>query len=167
MLVVRQIDFGWRLLVEAAVFDVSDDADDRFRPVAHMARELRGDPNLSSNGIEACEKPLCRSLVDQGDLRRCRRVTSVEETSRADRNPHRPEVVRADDPHGRRWHRCRFGLGLVLATEPGYDIEIARERQPECDGRGFHARFRLQAREERRHERVEVRGSRILRRRKR
>ena len=118
-------------------------------------------------GSSACEKPLCRSLVDQDDFRRCRRITAVEETARADRNPHRLEVVRADDPHRRRRHRCRVRLGLVVTTEPGDDIEIARERQPACDGRRFHSGFRLQSREERRHECVEVRGRRILRGRKR
>src|SRR5262245_62960491 len=105
MLVVRQIDFGGRLFVETAVLDVADDADDGLRAVARVACGLRADANLLSYGIETWEEPLRRSLVDQGHLRRGRRVASVEETSRADRDPHRSEVVRADDAHGRGRHR--------------------------------------------------------------
>ena len=82
MLVVREIDFRRRLLVEAAVLDVADDADDRFGPVARMAREFRADPNLLSDGIDAGEEPLRRSFVDEGDLGRRRGVACREETSR-------------------------------------------------------------------------------------
>ena len=56
MLVVRQIDFGGRLLVEAAVFDVADNADDGLGPVARLSRELRGHQYLLTDGIECRRK---------------------------------------------------------------------------------------------------------------
>ena len=127
MLLVRQVDLGRRVLVEAVVLDVADDADDRLRSIARLARELRADPNLLSNGVLSREKSLCGPFVDEDDLRTRRRITSVEWPAVADRDPHRLEVVRADDPHGGRRHRCRVGLRLAFVTEAGYDVEIACE----------------------------------------
>ena len=64
VLLVRQVNLGRRVLVEAAVLDVTDDADDRLRSVARVARELRADSNLLSNGVLSREVSPCgRSLM--------------------------------------------------------------------------------------------------------
>ena len=64
MLLVRQIYLCRRVLVEAAVFDVPDDADDGLRSVARSARELRADSNLLPDRILSREVSLCgRSLM--------------------------------------------------------------------------------------------------------
>src|SRR4029450_8337562 len=68
MWVVRQIEFGGRLLIEAAIFDIADDAYHRLWSVTRAARELCTDSNPLSNRIESGEEPLCRSLVDENDF---------------------------------------------------------------------------------------------------
>ena len=62
MLLVRQVDLCRRVLVEAAILDVPHDADDGLRSVARVARELRADSNLLSNGVLSREVSLVRSV---------------------------------------------------------------------------------------------------------
>src|SRR5262245_35988123 len=75
---VRQVNLGRRVLVEAAVSDVTHDADDRLRSTARVTRELRADSNLLSNGVLPREESLCGPFVDEDDLRTRRRITPVE-----------------------------------------------------------------------------------------
>ena len=158
MLLVRQVNLCRRVLVEAAVFDVPDDADDRLRSVARVARELRADSNLLSNGVLSREESLCGPFVDEDDLRTRRRIAPVEWPAGADRDLHHLEVFRADDPHRGRRHRCRVRLRLPFVTEAGQGVEIARERKAHRHRRRFNTGFRLQSREQRRHERSRTRG---------
>src|SRR4051812_27536928 len=125
MLLVRQVNLGRRVLVEAAVFDVPDDADDRLWSTARLAGELGGHSNLLSNRVLSWEESLCRPFVDEDDLRTRRCIARVEWPALADRNAHRREVCRADDAHGRRGHRCGVGLRLAFVAEAGDGVEIA------------------------------------------
>ena len=86
MLLVRQVNLGRRVLVEAAVFDVPDDADDRFRSIARLARELCADANLLSNGVLSREESLCGPFVDEDDLQTRRGISPVEQSAVADRD---------------------------------------------------------------------------------
>jgi hypothetical protein len=69
-----------------------DDADDRLRSIARLARELAPDSNLLSNGVLSREESLCGPFVDEDDLRTRRRIAAVEWSAVADRDLHRLEV---------------------------------------------------------------------------
>src|SRR5439155_2481441 len=86
MLLVRQVNLWRRVLVEAAVFDVPHDADDRLRSIARVTRELRADSNPLSNGILSREEPLGGPFVNEDDLRTRRRIAPVEWSAVADRD---------------------------------------------------------------------------------
>ena len=78
LLLVRQVDFRRRVLVEAAVFDVAHDTDDGLRSVPRIAREPGGDSNLLADRVLSREVSLRGPFVDEGDIRTRRRIAVVE-----------------------------------------------------------------------------------------
>src|SRR5262249_47933273 len=129
VLLVRHVDLGGRVHVQAPVLDVSHDADDCLGSGARVARELGADSNLLPNRGPSREESPCGAVVDEGDLWTRRRITPVEWPTTADRDLHHLEVFRTDDPQRGGWHRCRIRLGLRFVTKADYGVEIARERK--------------------------------------
>ena len=158
LLLVRQVDLGRRVLVQASVLDVPHDTDDRLRSTADAAHQLGADANLLTHGVPGRKVSPCGLFVDEDDLRTRRRITAVEWPPRADGNPHHLEVVGTDDPQRRRRHRCRIRLPLALVTKAGDGVQIARERQTHRDCGRLHSGLRLQSRQQRGDECSRTRG---------
>src|SRR4029453_11486116 len=94
VLLVRQVNLGRRVLVQAPVLEVTNGADDRLRSIARVARELSADSNLLPYGVLSREESPCGPFVDEDDFWTRRRITVVEWPAVADRDLHHLEVFR-------------------------------------------------------------------------
>src|SRR5262249_8206535 len=102
-LVVRPIERGARLPIQAVVFDVlcnADDGEPRYRRIEPAQLDA------FSNGVFIRPVPFGHRLIDDNNAGRTCRITLRKFTSADQLDPHRPKIVWADD--------AVTGIGLVF-----------------------------------------------------